>query len=285
MKCFYPVIKPSGEQRPCGQCQACMINKQLQWRFRLEYEILQNDAAFWLTLQYDDDHLTYVNGQPAVNKTHCQNYFRKFRKWIEANHLNVTFKYFLVSEYGPETRRPHYHCLMLFKLPSLSFNGMLELRQRLYEACKNRWYHGHVEASLFHRGVIRYLTKYVFKTGDDFVPPEPLFRLISKGIGVDYLERCNIDQLIRDEWRTPDGLLPRYFRDKLLPLNKSNIYYQRNKDIRSDIFSRSLDKIYRSERKKLSDCGNDIDNYIKRQHYLLMSQKRLIERKQKQKYG
>ena len=283
MQCFYPVQDSRVGLRPCGQCAACMVQKHLQWKFRLTQEVLANDLALWLTLQYDDDHLFLIDNRPAVNKVHCQNYFRKLRKYFHKNDLKVIFTYFLVSEYGPLTNRPHYHVLLLFKLPKMEIEPLLILRQKIYEQCKERWYHGHVQAELFHKGVIRYLTKYVFKPYDGFDPPAPLFRLISKGIGENYLDHIQKDQFIKQKsWKTPDGVLPRYYRDKLFPtLSGAHVW---NRNIRNDISSEAMgivwNKILQDERQ-----FNSLDEYIKNQNYLLRCQKRLVERKQKEKYG
>lgn len=285
MKCFYPVESANG-LRPCGQCAACLVNKQIQWKFRLEQEILVNDVAFWLTLQYDDEHLPRSNGIPCVCKLHCQNYFRQIRKQLVSVGLETSFKYFLVAEYGPNTLRPHYHVLLLFKLPKISFERMLEMRQFLYNILKERWYHGHVEEKLFHSGVIKYLSKYVFKPFKDYNPPVPLFRLISKGIGEVYLEKVDKDALVQKLWRTPYGVLPRYYRDKLFPTtNKANPEHIRNSQIRNEIFNKSLDDAYTKSLLEFSFCGKDVEKYIRRQNYLLRCQMRMVERKQKEKYG
>ena len=284
MKCFYPVKVGNGV-RPCGQCAACLVNKSLSWKFRLEKEVLVSDIAFWLTLQYDDEHLPRSNGIPCVSKDHCINYFHKLRRWIKNNDLKLTFKYFLVSEYGPQTLRPHYHALLLFKLPGMAFEPMLQLRQTLYEQCKSRWYHGHVQESLFHSGVIRYLSKYVFKDAQSHLYPVPTFRLISKGIGEDYLQKLDLQGLIRDCWRDPSGLVPRYYRDKLLPSSDgANLLHLKNKLIKQDIFQRSLDPIYAKSLAEFRDHGNEVEKFIKYQEYLLRCQKRAVERKQKQKF-
>lgn len=283
MQCFYPVSDPRVGLRPCGQCAACMVQKHLQWKFRLTQEVLASDMALWLTLQYDDDHLFFVNDRPAVNKVHCQNYFRKLRRWFQENNLKASFTYFLVAEYGPKTNRPHYHVLFLFKLPEMEIDCMLALRQKIYEQCKERWYHGHVQGELFHKGVIRYLTKYVFKPYDGFDPPAPLFRLISKGIGESYMAHIIRDQFVRSKsWKTPDGVLPRYYRDKLFPTFKGA--YVSNRNLRNDISCNAMGEVWKrvlqQERK-----FDSLDDYIKYQNYLLRCQIRQVERKQKEKYG
>lgn len=281
MKCFYPV-----NNRPCGQCAACLVNKSLAWKFRLEQEVLVSDLALWLTLQYDEQHLPRSNGIPVVSRKHCVNYLHKLRRYIKVCDLKVTLKYFLVSEYGPLTLRPHYHVLFLFRLPQKTLDELLELRQILYEACKSRWYHGHVQASLFHKGVIKYLSKYVFKSTQEGYPLTP-FRLISKGIGECFLKYIDLDGIIRDCWRVPQGILPRYYRDKLLPVYgaSNEIERERNRRIRKEVFNRIQDNIEDQEFSVLKSLDNDIEAYIKKQQYLLRVQKRAVERQQKLKFG
>lgn len=264
-------------------CQACLVNRQLQWKFRLSKEVNYSDITFWLTLQYDDEHLPRSNGVPCVDKNDCQNFFRKLRKYIDIHELKLSFKYFLVSEYGPTTNRPHYHCLMLFRAdPCVTFNQKLKYRQMLYNVIYERWYHGHVEEKPFHNGVIRYLTKYVFKPQSDFDPPVRNFRLISKGIGEDYLLEIDRRQIQRDNWRSPHGMVPRYYRDKIYPLTPGVFDY--NRKVRNDIFNRQLDFIYKNSLDELRSAGS-IENYNCKKDYELKSQRSLCEHKQKQKYG
>ena len=284
MQCLYPVQDPKLGLRPCGQCAHCMVVKHMQWKFRLTQEVLASDLALWLTLQYDDEHLHLLDGVPVVNILDCQNFFRKLRKQLKVNFNNeITFKYFLVSELGPKTLRPHYHVLLLFKMPFMEIERLLQVRQALYEQCKERWYHGHCEEKLFHRGVIKYLTKYVFKPYKDFSPPLPLFRLISNGIGEDYLFKIKPDQVLSSGWKTPEGILPRYYRDKLFPTGKASSYFWNVEKrwsarlVRSDEQQRKLNQELRK--------FDNLQDYIKYQNYLLRCQRRAIERKEKQKYG
>lgn len=256
----------------------------MQWKFRLTQEVLASDLALWLTLQYDDDHLPLTaDERPCVSKLHCQNFFRKVRKQLKEKYNNtITCKHFLVSEYGPKTNRPHYHVLFLFQLPKMEIKPMLQLRQEIYEMFKKRWYHGHVEEKLFHSGVIKYLTKYVFKPKSDFDPPVQCFRLISNGIGEWYINMIDKNQVYKDGWRTPDGIIPRYYRDKLYPTAHGLL--QRNVEARFIASDVRKDHLYKSVTQDLRKCGS-IDEYIKYQQYLLRCQKRAIEKKQKEKYG
>lgn len=281
MLCLYP--RENGV--PCGQCQNCLINKQLSWKFRLKKEVLYNDFAFWLTLQYEDCNLRLNNDNiPIVSKLDCQNYFRQIRKFLLKKDYPFVFKYFLVSEYGPETHRPHYHCLILFRCTdNLSFNDLFPYRQKLYTLLKDRWYHGTCYEKLFHSGVIGYLTKYVFKSGDSFVPPVLNFRLISKGIGEDYFNSIDRESAIKNLFLTPDGYLPRYYRDKLLPYSKglkhTSVYWKR-KEIQNNL----LDKIEFNLQYKAAKF-NSLDEFIDYQNFIRSCQRRKAEKLQLQKYG
>lgn len=288
MQCFYPV-RSGTRLVPCGRCAACMVQKHLQWKFRLHQEVLASDMALWITMQYDDEHLPRSNGIPCVCKEHCVKFFHKLRRYIVKHDLKVTFKYFLVSEHGPKTFRPHYHCLLLFKLPEESFERMLELRQTIYEAIKERWYHGHVEEKLFHSGVVKYLTKYIFKPFKDFDPPVPLFRLISKGIGIEYLDTLNKEEVVKNCFKMPEGVLPRYYRDKLFPLTPH--LRTENRAIREDIFDKALTIQYAKNKVNFGSFGSEeemnkrLQEFNKRQKYILKCQMELVERKQKLKFG
>lgn len=284
LRCFYPVQDPKRGLRPCGMCANCMVVKHMQWKFRLTQEVLASDLALWLTLQYDDYHLpTSSDGRACVSKLHCQNFFRKVRKQLKERFNDaVTCKHFLVSEYGPKTNRPHYHVLFLFRLPKMEIKPLLIVRQEIYEMFKSRWYHGHVEEKLFHSGVIRYLTKYVFKPKSDFDPPVPCFRLISNGIGEWYIDTINKDQVLRDGWRTPEGVVPRYYRDKLFPTLSGAAFW----NVKKRSAANELRQLERENKvaQDIRKCRT-IEEYIKQQQYLLRCQRRMIERKEKEKYG
>lgn len=255
-------------------------------------ELLYSDFAFWLTLQYDDEHLPmfhipYTDDfQQCVSKSDCQKYFKLIRRYIEFHNLPVSFKYFLVSEYGPKTHRPHYHCLLMFKLKGsdLNFDQKLKLRFDLYDLVKSSWHQGYVYEKLLHSGVIGYLSKYVFKPDDDFVPEVPLFRLISKGIGLDYLNKLDFQKCKDNLFMTSDGYLPRYYRDKIqkpLPagLKFTSAYWHRQE------VSQKLQGIIENKQQKEVARFNSIDDFFKYQEYLRKSQRHFAEKKQKQKYG
>ena len=50
---------------PCGKCYACQCASRAEWALRMKYEFRdkRNVSAYFLTLDYDDDHLPTVGYQ------------------------------------------------------------------------------------------------------------------------------------------------------------------------------------------------------------------------------
>lgn len=267
----------------------------MQWKFRLKYEVLNSDLAFWLTLQYDDEHLRMNSDfQPIVSKIDCQNYFRQLRKKWKRLEYPLKMSYFLVAEYGGKTNRPHYHCLMLIKFTELlQHEKMLEYRKYLYDDLFEHWYHGFVKEKTFHSGVINYLTKYVFKVNEQD-PPQggQLFRLISHGIGVSYLDRLSPTEkkyLVFNGFKSPDGYLPKYLQTKL------TAHYYRPGIPVCDMLPKEFDNYYRISQAKRNlqeswtfkqwSKFNSLQEYEQYQKDLRVQQLRLFKKKQLLKYG
>lgn len=292
MLCLYP--RENGDR--CGQCMNCLIDKQQQWKFRLKKELQYNDLAFWVTLTYDDNMLRYSSDdRPKVSKLDCQNYFRQLRKSFNRVGLPVQMKYFLVAEYSPDLHRPHYHCLFLFRFdtPDYTLHQKLVFRQQIFEQIQKSWYHGFAYEKLFHNGVIGYLTKYVFKVAPDYSPPEPTFRLISKGIGVDYLYSLNKSQVFNNAFKTADGYLPRYYRDKLFPswrslerIREVKPWQVSEEQVKQSLYVRSRMSDNMDERfnNKLSRFGSP-EAFMSYQEQLRQYQLELQKIKTKKRYG
>ena len=159
MRCLY-----NGDH-PCGKCPACLANRQRGFMFRLDKEREFCSFYFWLTLQYDPDHVPRTNsGDMCFDKKHCRLFFEHIR--IKYRESGINFKHFLVSEYGGKaTKRPHYHCLLMVYCPDdLSLPEMYKIRHEMRDyLVDGAWKYGHVTEKSFHGRVIRYLTKYCCK--------------------------------------------------------------------------------------------------------------------------
>jgi len=197
---------------PCGKCPACAARNISQWSFRLVQEMRVSTSAKFITLTYDTTHVPITpSGRLTLNPTDVRNFFKRLRK----AHVHSRIKYFAVGEYGGNTKRPHYHIILL--------NANIELIQKA-------WPFGQVNYG-DERGVneasIGYCLKYIHKTckigkatTDDRVPS---FSRMSKGLGLNYLTGAirawhHADPLNRMYCNLLDGKkisMPRYYKLKL----------------------------------------------------------------------
>lgn len=228
---------------PCGKCEACRNSDAICWRVRLKEEFYSSRNAYFITLTYDDSKLNFARCKhesidygffPIVNKPDIQKFFKRFRKIFSDyyKYQEEKFKYFLVSEYGPTTFRPHYHAI-LFNLPDLSVIPEVQLA-KITKKLQEIWGNGFIKLDKCNENRIAYCTKYM--ACETIIPPylpKP-FRLISKGIGISYLDKEE-----RIKWHKkdlncyyPDGVyklrLPRYYKDKIFSEDEKVMISQLN---------------------------------------------------------
>ena len=86
----------------CGQCLPCRVNRRRIWTHRVLLEAIKSSESSFITLTYDDENLP-ENG--SLCPSHVRDWLKRIRKKVEPRKL----RYFLVGEYGDETKRPHYH--------------------------------------------------------------------------------------------------------------------------------------------------------------------------------
>ena len=93
---------------PCGKCAACLSRRRDDWSFRLNEELKQSTSANFVTLTYEDEKCPYK----SFRKEDIQLFIKRLRKSLEFTKI----KYFISSEYGFRTHRPHYH-MIIFNIP------------------------------------------------------------------------------------------------------------------------------------------------------------------------
>lgn len=131
----------------------------------------------------------------TVFKKHLQDWFKRFRqRYIHDFGENAQFKYFITSEYGPKTKRPHYHGIIYGIEKSVFIRLALSdwsARFGFYDVQEVKLSLNSLERDKSLSNVMRYVGKYCMKGEfeNPFVEQEkvfPSFRLISKGVGLQY---------------------------------------------------------------------------------------------------
>ncbi len=195
---FKPVYST---QVPCGKCINCLKDKQTSWMLRLCNEAKCHNVLLFITLTYADDLRNTRNSVPSfvdkdtgevyfsVYKTHLQEWLKRFRSNFKRK-SNKTFKYFFTAEYGPLSKRPHYHGL-LFGVTLQEFMCAKNEWEKMYGFTVVKEIPLTSDKQIF--GACKYVAKYASK--GEFENPLvkekkvlPVFRLISKGIGLKYVK-------------------------------------------------------------------------------------------------
>lgn len=250
MRCLHPIsiTNPDVDEItwipqilvPCGKCEECIRSNAQDWRLRLEEEYENSLSAVFITLTYDDSCLSFERVSdsfgsphviPAVSKRDVQLFFKRLRKkLVSLGHFD-SLRYFLVSEYGPTTLRPHYHAI-IFNLPLFSQNPYLQ-RVKASQLIEKEWNNGFVKVDPVTHGRISYVTKYISCV--TYLPewyPKP-FRLMSKGLGKSYLYKHELIKWHRDTCNdfVPRGTikqrLPRYLKDKIFDDDMKSVIHER----------------------------------------------------------
>lgn len=122
---------------PCGHCMGCRLDQSRTWADRMLLELQDNDyKAIFVTLTYNNAciphawHVGYnkfpdnlesiyldeaegwlapASGAPStLSVRDTQLFFKRLRKAFPGKRI----RYFLAGEYGPKTKRPHYHAII-----------------------------------------------------------------------------------------------------------------------------------------------------------------------------
>lgn len=216
---------------PCGKCVSCMKNRRSEWATRLEQELRNSSAAWFVTLTYTDENLTYTDLFPTLVKRDLQIFMKRLRKMYTQK-----IKYYACGEYGELTMRPHYH-MILFNVPGD--------RLQVIEKLLLTWRLGMVHVGSVNAKSIRYTLKYMLKQSEyDYDGLENPFALMSKGLGKSYIDS-------HSEWHLADisrnyvtkfgqkERLPRYWRNK--------IYSSADRQLQNQLYADSQIQKYREK--------------------------------------
>lgn len=249
MQCLHPISirvtpsdKETGEIRetsnilvPCRKCIACKSNRRSEWSFRLLYEALDSSFNnYFITLTYSDNrlpiHQFHEGYMPCFDKRHIQLFIKRLRK----HYTGFTVRFFLSSEYGTKTFRPHYHAC-IFNIPDdvITFRKVVE----------DTWKLGRVQADFLNTQRMGYVSKYIMKQSwlEDFSRSDyrTPFMLCSQGIGRAYADNYALSHHGFDSLR-PFALtfenrkvcLPRYLKNKIFTDSERFSLSEINKEYR-----------------------------------------------------
>lgn len=211
MKCLHPIFinidaygLPTERNVgvPCGKCEACLSSRSLDWQIRLLEEYKHCSSALFVTLTYDEDSVSRMwlspdderlksyfgkvrvdisrddsVGVPVVSREDIHLFLKRLRK----DNPDSNIRYFICSEYGPKTLRPHYHGF-IFNLPKAKAEDS--------EYIAKLWSYGFVDISPVTSGRIKYATKYCFGVIDmpDFLPKNFISTSRRPALGSSYID-------------------------------------------------------------------------------------------------
>lgn len=134
---------------PCGHCADCRRKMQNSWKFRMNSEFLYLKQQGWnvafCTLTYSEDRLPYLPEEvfkdpsqyreiPCFSKADVRSWIDAVRHYCKRHYRFVNgdnIRYFICSEYGELSHRPHYHAL-------LAWPSRVDYKT-MHEICQERW--------------------------------------------------------------------------------------------------------------------------------------------------
>lgn len=166
-----PTSYPSGDNQcyfinvPCGKCIECSDAKRNDLFVRASFEyksmLKAGGIAYFVTLTYANNCLPTFNHRPCFNREDVTNFLRRlrarhFKFCKQFNHSYHGIRYFVTSEYGHETHRPHYHMVIFCYHP---INEYL-----IPYLVRSTWHYGIVDVQSLESNIgIHYVSKYAGK--------------------------------------------------------------------------------------------------------------------------
>lgn len=203
---------------PCGKCPGCLDSRSSGWSVRLSHELLSHEASSFITLTYADDdgsttsrrYCPYPRG--SVAKIESVDFLKRLRYYL--SHKKIRF--YLVSEYGEKTRRPHYHAI-IFGHDFSKDPGAHQVRRGLYASpiLDKAWGLGHASSGSVSEASIRYVTNYILGKNETPEAKAKTFALMSRkpGLGNSWIDSHSAETYRRDRVRVGsfERRPPRYY--------------------------------------------------------------------------
>lgn len=131
---------------PCSNCLECRNASQDSWLFRLGSDLKdlysRRGKAVFLTFSYNNHCLNHSDFGftdrapiPCFNSDDVSRFLNKVKVFANRTYGPGSYKYFVCSEYGKFTKRPHLHAIFMLE-PRVNF-------QDFVEKCRVYWTFGY----------------------------------------------------------------------------------------------------------------------------------------------
>ena len=178
----------------CGQCMPCRINQKRKQASKIVLEAAINQFNTFGTLTYEDTAVPLtVDGVPTLRKAEAKAWLGSVAQRFAVK--TTALRYYMVGEYGDQTKRPHYH-IVLFGIDWYAFD-------QVATATWSKGFHQSVNLTDTRSEYIAgYTTKKLTKADDERLAPgqEPEFKIQSHRPA---LGRSYLDKVV--EWYSTDA--------------------------------------------------------------------------------
>lgn len=156
----------------CGNCLGCRLMYAKQWADRCMMEAQYHEENWFVTLTYDEDHITVIPSIDAdgvyrecgtLEKRELQLFWKRLRKQLEKQDNKI--RYYACGEYGDKTHRPHYHAIVFgLHIPDLKIYQRNETGDYYTSELLNKvWGKGNVIIASASAETMCYTARYVVK--------------------------------------------------------------------------------------------------------------------------
>lgn len=155
------VVNGERIQVSCGKCYECIRTRKREWLQRILSEVSVSDVCFFSLISYNDENYPSPD---VADKVAIQKFIKRLRVALERNFSNGSgfkpkLKYFIVSEYGEERNRLHYHALFFLR----HVDETVLPRQIWKELLEKEWGKGFCSAFYLEPKTAKYCVKYIQK--------------------------------------------------------------------------------------------------------------------------
>lgn len=171
---------------PCTKCKSCRESYAKEWAIRCTLEAQMHKYNYFLTLTYDDFHVSHGG------KSDFTSFLKKLAYQLTGKRDRP--KFFACMEKGELTNRLHFHCVLFLDHP-LVLKSPAKLGSFYHYSCDlldECWQKkGFIDVAEFESDCARYVAKYSTKQGRCFM---------SRNLGKSYYLKHR-DQIVKDDFK------------------------------------------------------------------------------------